>query len=237
VDIRSGRTVAFEALVRWNHPDRGVIMPDQFLPVAEEGGMIAAIGDWVLNAACRQLHEWNEQGFHDLRMSVNLAASQVRDRQILGAVRRALSDNDLAPESLELELTENILFRETEGAAALLRRIKDLGIRLAVDDFGSGFSTLRQIAAFPIDVMKIDKLFAAGVLTDPRDAAVVEGLARIAQNLGMATVAEGIESPEQLEAYRNFGFDLVQGFIVSQPISAEKCTELLLEPVRRTAWA
>ena len=233
VDIATGRIVAFEALVRWDHPERGVIKPDQFLPIAEEGGLIAAIGDWVLNTACRQLHDWNELGFRDLRVSVNLAASQVRDRQIIGTVRQVLSDNDLAPEQLELELTENILFRETEGAAALLRRIKDLGIRLAVDDFGSGYSTLRQIAAFPIDVMKIDKLFAAGVLTDQRDVAVVEGLARIAQSLGMTTVAEGIESYEQLQAYRSFGFDLVQGFIVSEPVSAQACQQLLTTPT----WA
>jgi diguanylate cyclase (GGDEF)-like protein/PAS domain S-box-containing protein len=230
VDLESGRVVGFEALVRWNHPDRGILMPDQFLGIAEEGGMIAAIGDWVLHRACRQVRAWADEGFDGVRVSVNLSAGQVRDRQIITTVRSALEENDLAPQQLELELTENILFQETEGAAALLRRIKDLGIRLAVDDFGSGYSTLRQIASFPIDVIKIDKLFASGVLTDTRDAAVVEGLARIAQNLGLSTIGEGIEDTDQLEMYRRFGFDMIQGFVYSPPVDPQTCTDLLACP-------
>jgi EAL domain-containing protein (putative c-di-GMP-specific phosphodiesterase class I) len=205
-------------------------MPDQFLGIAEEGGMIAAIGDWVLHRACRQVRAWADEGFDGVRVSVNLSAGQVRDRQIITTVRSALEENDLAPQQLELELTENILFQETEGAAALLRRIKDLGIRLAVDDFGSGYSTLRQIASFPIDVIKIDKLFASGVLTDTRDAAVVEGLARIAQNLGLSTIGEGIEDTDQLEMYRRFGFDMIQGFVYSPPVDPQTCTDLLACP-------
>jgi diguanylate cyclase (GGDEF)-like protein/PAS domain S-box-containing protein len=230
VELESGRVVGFEALVRWNHPDRGILMPDQFLGIAEEGGMIAAIGDWVLHRACRQVRAWADEGFDGVRVSVNLSAGQVRDRQIITTVRSALEENDLAPQQLELELTENILFQETEGAAALLRRIKDLGIRLAVDDFGSGYSTLRQIASFPIDVIKIDKLFASGVLTDTRDAAVVEGLARIAQNLGLSTIGEGIEDTDQLEMYRRFGFDMIQGFVYSPPVDPQTCTDLLACP-------
>ena len=218
VDPDTGEVIGTEALIRWQHPEKGVLSPNEFIPVAEETGLIGDIGTWALKTACHQLRKWHDAGLDWLRVSVNVAEAQIRKGVLLSTVDQALEESGIPPHYLELELTENILFKETEASASFLTKLKKRGVRIAVDDFGAGYSTLRQLTLFPIDVLKVDRRFAIDVASNRKDAAVVGGILYIAQKLGFITIAEGIETPEQLEAYHRLGFDLIQGFLFSPPL-------------------
>lgn len=226
VHARDGRVIGAEALLRWNRSGR-LAPPGEFLPVAEETGIIVAMGRWALETACARLAAWLAAGLPRIRVSVNLSGRQLRGGLILEDLDRALSAHKVPADLLELELTENILFQDVAESVHLLQSIKSRGVSLAVDDFGNGYSTLGQLARFPLDTLKLDRRFAADLATDPRAAAVAEGIVTIGRRLGMNTIAEGVETAEQLDRYTSFGCSLIQGYYFSRPVPGEELERIL----------
>ncbi|MCA1717469.1 MAG: EAL domain-containing protein, partial [Actinobacteria bacterium] len=224
-----GRIVGFEALVRWNHPWRGLLPPAEFLPLAEQTGLLVGIGHWVLREACCQAKEWQERypNGPPLTMSVNLSATQLTQPGLVEDVAHTLKRFELEPRSLILEVTECALMRDVEASAAVLRRLKDLGVRIAVDDFGKDHSPLSYLKRLPIDILKIDRSFVGGLGTDGKDEGIVRAVIDLARTLGLEVVAEGVESGEQLEHLREIGAELAQGYYFWRPMPVERAGELL----------
>ena len=224
-----GRIVGFEALVRWNHPWRELLLPAEFLPIAEQTSMIIGIGRWVLREACRQAQEWHERhpSEQPLTMSVNLSASQLAHPGLVEDVVGALRSCGLEPRSLVLEVTESAMMEEMEASAAVLRRLKELGVRIALDDFGKDHSSLSYLKRLPVDMLKIDRFFVDGLGTDQKDEGIVRAVIDLARTLGLEVVAEGVESGEQLAHLREVGCNLAQGFYFWRSLPAEKANELL----------
>jgi diguanylate cyclase (GGDEF)-like protein len=219
------RVVAAEALVRWDHPERGVVDPAEFIPLAEESGLILPLGRWVMREACRQLAAWRAAGRRGLRVTVNLSARQFGDPDLIASVAEALARADLPADALWLEITESVLMEEVGATADTLHALKALGVHLSVDDFGTGYSSLSYLKRFPVDLLKIDRSFVAGLGTDPEDAAIVHAIVSLAQSLRLAVVAEGVEHPDQLEALRRLGCNAVQGFLLAHPAPADGLPE------------
>jgi diguanylate cyclase (GGDEF)-like protein len=226
--VRSGEVTCLEALARWCHPVRGWVPPVDFIPVAEETGLIAPIGEWVLRAACRQAVRWPRP----VRVAVNLSPVQFRDPGLLQAVRGALAESGLAAERLELEITESVLLQDNEANLALLRQLRDLGVRIVLDDFGTGFSSLSYLLRFPFDKIKIDRSFVAGLPERGESLAIISAILGMGRNLGITIAAEGVESAAQLEVLRGKGCNEVQGFLFSRPVPETQVAALLqrLEP-------
>jgi len=216
-DIRSGTMVGVEALVRWEHPEKGLLSPDTFIPLAEETGVIHALGAWVLETACRQLATWREAGLTELRMAVNLSAEQMKQRDISDLVAEALRIHRLPAGVLELEITEGILIRDRTRTIAMLEGFRALGIKLAMDDFGTGYSSLGYLRDFPIDKLKIDRTFVSEVITSSQSAAVARTIINLAENLELEVMAEGVETPEQLQFLSRNGCHTIQGYLLSEP--------------------
>ncbi|MEO6713636.1 MAG: EAL domain-containing protein [Mycobacteriales bacterium] len=229
VDLSNNGMVGVEALVRWQHPDRGLLAPGDFLSIAEETGLIVPLGTWVLNEACRQLAQWQHdvQTAHDLSVSVNLAAAQVSCRDLVDVVEDALARSGIAPSELCLEITESVLLDATSDSTSRLIGVKGLGVRLALDDFGTGYSSLTYLRRFPVDVVKIDRTFVSGLGTDPADDAIVDSVVGLAQSLGLAAVAEGVETREQAEALQAMGCRFAQGYLYAKALPAEDLREIL----------
>ncbi|MGH9035328.1 MAG: putative bifunctional diguanylate cyclase/phosphodiesterase [Acidimicrobiia bacterium] len=229
VRLADASLVGMEALVRWNRPGHGLVPPAGFIPAAEETGLILEIGRWVLEEACRQVGAW--QADHPtsppLQLSVNLSARQLQDSGLVGEVEEALRQSGLEPNRLVLEITESMLMKEPETAAERLRTLKGLGIRLAIDDFGTGYSSLNYLRRFPVDVLKIDKAFVGAIAGGPEDAALAHAIVRLAITLGLGTVAEGIETEEQLADLRRLGCELGQGYLFACPLPADAMAELI----------
>jgi diguanylate cyclase (GGDEF)-like protein/PAS domain S-box-containing protein len=221
VDSRSGEIHGMEALVRWQHPERGLVAPDRFIPIAEETGLIVGIGEWVLREACRQAKRWHDAGHTSLRIGVNLSARQFQQSDLQQQIARALSDSGLDPAALELELTESMLMADPQAATELLQRLAELGIQLAIDDFGTGYSSLAYLKRFPVARLKIDRSFVRDISTDPNDAAIVRAVVAMADSLRMAVIAEGVETAEQLRFLERHGCYEVQGYFFSRPAAAE----------------
>jgi diguanylate cyclase (GGDEF)-like protein len=239
VELRTGRTVAVEALARWRHPTQGSIPPLTFIPLAEEIGVIGELGRWVLAEACRQLAAWRELA-PDLVLNVNLSAQQLRDDGLPADVECALRINDLPGEALTLEITESMLLSGDEDAAARLHRLKALGLSIAVDDFGTGYSSLSYLQQFPVDALKIDKSFVDSVAATPQDSALARTIVELGRGMRLETIAEGIESIEQLERLRQLRCELGQGYHFSQPLDGADLTDYLerqfgAQPARRAA--
>ncbi len=227
VSLVTGEVLGFEALVRWDHPREGLIGPDRFIGVAEDTGLIMPLGDWVLQAACRQARQWQDRGFPRMRMSVNLSARQFRDPGLVERVGRVLAETGLDPAFLELEITESTVMHDSEAAIGTLRALKRLGVTLSVDDFGTGYSSLSYLKLFPIDVLKIDRSFVRDVTTDPDDAVIVRAIVTLAHSLGLAVVAEGVEEVAQAAFLRHVKCNELQGYYFSRPLPAEAVERLL----------
>jgi len=217
VDLKSGAVLGAEALIRWQHPEFGMIAPLQFIPLAEESGQIVQIGEWVINTACAQNIAFGKSGLPPLLMSVNLSARQLRDKNLIGLIRAALDASGLPPGSLELEITESMVMTDIEDSIGILKQIKALGVHLAMDDFGTGYSSLSHLKRFPIDRLKIDKSFVRDVTSDPDDAALATAIIALAHKLGVKVVAEGVETAEQRDFLVNAGCDQAQGFFYAKP--------------------
>jgi diguanylate cyclase (GGDEF)-like protein len=217
VAFDSWEVIAAEALVRWDHPERGPVDPAEFIPLAEESGLILPLGRWVLGEACRQLADWRAAGRSKLRVTVNLSARQFADPDLIAVVAEALARAQLPPDALWLEITESVLMEEVKATADTLLALKRLGVHLAVDDFGTGYSSLSYLKRFPVDMLKIDRSFIDGLGTDPEDGAIVLAIVSLAQALRLGVVAEGVEYFHQLEALHRLGCDAVQGFLLASP--------------------
>jgi len=227
VDLDDGRVVGVEALVRWQHPQRGHVLPVEFIPFAEDTGQIVPLGRWVLREACRQAREWHDAGNSMLSMSVNLSARQLQDPQLVEFLERTLAETGLRPERLVLELTETALMAEPDAGFQVIRRLKRLGVRLAIDDFGTGYSSLAYLHRLPVDVIKVDRSFIADLGLGSDRATLARGILELVRSLEVSTVAEGVETTQQLDALRNVRCELGQGYMFSRPVAPDAITELL----------
>jgi len=227
IDLKTGAITSVEALVRWQNPDRGLLLPGQFLTIAEDSGMIVGIGHWVLGEACRQTKEWLDAGLLAVPVAVNISSLEFRSEHFFDGVRIALENTRLDPKYLELELTETVLMRHAESAASELCQIKALGVRLAVDDFGTGYSSLSYLTRFPIDALKLDQSFVNDIISSTDDAIVVSAVIRMGRALKHRVIAEGVENQEQLAFLQAHGCDEGQGYYFSHPIVAHEFATLL----------
>jgi len=227
VDLRSGRVVGLEALLRWDHPERGVVEPAEFLWLAEETGMITKIGEWALRQSCLHARAWGARNGSPLRVSVNLSARQHRDPDLVDLVERILTETRTDPATLCLEITENVLVNDADAAAQTLHALKGLGVRLSIDEFGTGHSSLGSLKRFPLDMLKVDRSFVSGLGTDTEDAAIVTAIINLAHSLGLQTVADGVETKEQVDELRALGCDVGQGFYFARPRPSDAIAELL----------
>jgi diguanylate cyclase (GGDEF)-like protein/PAS domain S-box-containing protein len=227
LDMRDGRITGVEALIRWNHPTRGLVFPLDFIGFAEKRGLIAAIGRWVLEQACRQMKAWHDAGFARVPVAVNLSAIEFRQRDLVPAMAAVLQASGLAPQFLEVELTESALIDQGSFIGEQLQALKALGVRLAIDDFGTGYSSLAYLKRFPIDRLKIDRSFVQDTPADADDVAIITAILQMARSLKLATVAEGVETVEQQALLRSLGCGDFQGFLVSRPIAAEAMATFL----------
>ncbi len=232
VDLATGNVTGSEALVRWNHPDHGLLAPDKFIPLANEIGMIIEIGEWVLRQACRQTKLWHDMGFFPLSISVNVAAAQFGHPKLLDQVADVLAKTGLDPQHLELEITESVLMQDSETTTAMLRALKKMGIKISLDDFGTGYSSLSYLSRFPIDILKIDKSFIHGINRNSDDYAIVRAITALARSLNLSVVAEGIELTEQLDSLRREKCDRVQGYLFSKPLPAHEFMAFISAPRR-----
>ncbi len=233
VDLKTGRIRGMEALLRWSHPERGLISPAKFIPIAEETGLIVAIGRWTLREACRQLTEWHGDwherypGAELPTIGVNLSAKQFQYPQLVKEVAEILSESGLEPQALDLEITESAVMDSAEDAVNQLKKLKEIGVRLAIDDFGTGYSSMNYLKQFPLDVLKIDRSFVEGLGRDPEAAPIVSAIIRLARALNLEVVAEGVETADQLEHLRELGSDLAQGYYFAKPLPSEAASVLL----------
>jgi diguanylate cyclase (GGDEF)-like protein/PAS domain S-box-containing protein len=227
VDLRTGRIFAVEALVRWKHPNLGMILPMKFIPMAEETGVIVALGDWVLHEACRQNKAWQNAGLPPINVGVNVSARQLKERNFVHRVVGALKDSGLEAKYLELELTESLIMEDVELAVSTMRELQDLGVQLSIDDFGAGYSSLSALKTFPVARLKIDKSFIDGLLADENDKAIAGAVISLGQKLGLRVIAEGVETDAQAAFLRNNNCDEMQGYLFSRPVPAQRIEELL----------
>jgi diguanylate cyclase (GGDEF)-like protein/PAS domain S-box-containing protein len=238
LDIRNGRITGMEALLRWEHPVRGVVPPSAFIPVAEETGLIVALGTWVLDQACRQVAAWRPLvGDAGLVMAVNLSARQLAHPGLVADVAEVLSRWGCRPGEICLEITESALMEDAEAARAQLTALKDLGLLLAVDDFGTGYSSLSYLKRFPVDLLKVDRSFVSGLGTDAEDSAIVTAVIGLAHALGLSALAEGVEDGTQLRELQRLGCDMAQGYLLARPQPAEEMVALLARDWRPAAWS
>ena len=231
VDIATGRVVGAEALVRWRHPETGMVPPGEFIPVAEESGLVVDIGNWVLNAACAQASAWRQAGLPPVKIAVNLSAREFAP-DLSERVKEVLDRHGLPPSFLELEITEGVLAKSTEGVIRMMGELMSLGIGLSLDDFGTGFSSLSYLKRFPVDTLKIDRSFVTGIPGDANDCAIAGAIVSMAKQLRHTVIAEGVETQDQLAFLRQIGCDAIQGFLFSRPLDAASFEALLREDRR-----
>jgi len=226
-DVRTGRIVGVEALTRWEHPDLGLLPPGRFMPFAEETGLVVPLGEWVLREACNQNRTWQNQGLTAVRVAVNISALQFRYAGFAKLVQKALAESGLEPRWLELEMTESVIMQDAERVIESLEQLKGLGVEFAIDDFGTGYSSLSYLKRFPINRLKIDQSFVRDITSDRDDAAITGAIIGLTGNLGLHTVAEGVETVEQLRFLEQHGCDEVQGFLFSKPLMPQECAVVM----------
>ena len=235
VDLHGGQVMALEALVRWQHPDLGMILPDRFIPLAEESGLIVPLGEWALRAVCAQLRAWHGVVPAAVHVSVNISGRQFADPNfinMIGCLRCPRGGQGLCAGIVEFEITESVLMQHEQSALDALRVFRDKGIRIAIDDFGTGYSSLSYLTRFHVDTLKIDRSFIRDMATGEKAAALVRAMIAMAHTLELRVVAEGVETPEQLALLRDFGCDVIQGYVFSPPLPAEEVLALLKTPKR-----
>ena len=229
ISVETGQLTGMEALVRWQHPGLGLVSPAEFIPLAEEIGLIVPLGEWVLRTACAQNKAWQEAGFAPLQMSVNFSPRQFQQPDLVEQVRRALNETGLDPNYLDMELTESSIMKDAELTIRTLQQLKEMGVQVSIDDFGTGYSSLSYLKRFPIDILKIDISFVRNSTTDPKDAAIVRAIITLAHSLNLKVIAEGVETEEQMRFLRSLGCDEVQGYLFGTPLPAEALRQVLLE--------
>lgn len=230
VDLNTGRITGAEALIRWRHPERGLVSPAQFIPIAEERGLIVPIGEWVLQEACRQNKEWQEAGLPSIAVAVNLSALQFQTINLSQEVARILQGSGLAPEHLELELTESAIMRDAEKTIETMHALKEIGTTLSLDDFGTGYSSLSQLKRFPLDKLKIDQSFVRGLPHDPDDLAISTAIVAMGRALKQIVIAEGVETTAQREVLQSLKCDEIQGYLVAKPMPSSDFARFMREP-------
>jgi len=221
------KIIGVEALIRWQHPKLGMVSPADFIPLAEDSGLILPIGEWVLRTACRQNRAWQENGCAPMRVSVNVSARQFQQPHLGEIIIEILDETGLSPSFLDIELTESSIMSNAQAAVDVLTKLKALGVTISIDDFGTGFSSLSYLKRLPIDALKIDQSFVRDVTTDPDDAALVMAIVTLAHNLRLQVVAEGVETEEQLKFLHLLRCDEVQGYLFSRPLPAAELEKLL----------
>jgi EAL domain-containing protein (putative c-di-GMP-specific phosphodiesterase class I) len=226
INLQTGEITGAEALLRWLHPQRGMVYPAQFVPVAEECGLILPIGQWVLLEACKQARAWSDAGLGVVPMAVNVSAAEFGAKDFLSGVRAVLIATGVAPQNLELELTESVLMRDAEAAVVTLVKLKAMGVQLAIDDFGTGYSSFTYLRRFPSDALKLHQSFVQEITADPGDAKIVSAMINIGRSLNQRVIAEGVETREQLNFLQRYGCSEGQGYYFSRPVEAEQAGEL-----------
>jgi EAL domain-containing protein (putative c-di-GMP-specific phosphodiesterase class I) len=234
VNLKIGEITGAEALLRWTHPDRGPISPAEFIPVAEDCGLILPIGNWVLREACKQARAWAKAGLPLTTMAVNISAMEFRDEQFLEGVFAILKETEFNPRCLELELTESVLMKRAESTESVLQALKAHGVQVAVDDFGTGYSSLSYLRKFPIDALKIDQSFVRQITTSPNETSIVTAIISMARSLKLRVVAEGVETREEMLFLQDHRCDEAQGYYFSRPVPPQQFAQLLKKGVSET---
>jgi EAL domain-containing protein (putative c-di-GMP-specific phosphodiesterase class I) len=218
-----------EALVRWQHPKLGLVTPNEFIPLAEETGLIESIGEWVLQTACMQNRAWQVAGLPPMRIAVNLSARQFHQQDLAKTIARVLAETRLEPGYLEVEITESIAMQNIDFTVSVLQELQEMGIQIAMDDFGIGYSSLASLKRFPLHKLKVDREFVNDLTTDPKDAAIIKSVVALGQGLELKVIAEGVETPEQLKFLRSVNCDGMQGYFFSKPLPAEAAAQFCIE--------
>jgi EAL domain-containing protein (putative c-di-GMP-specific phosphodiesterase class I) len=227
IDLKTGAIFAVEALVRWQHPKLGMVSPMKFIPMAEESGLIVPLGDWVLREACRQNKAWQDEGVPPITVSVNVSARQFREKTWVARVADALRETGLAPEYLELELTESLLMHDVTQAIATMRELQTIGVHFSIDDFGTGYSSLSALKSFPVARLKIDQSFVRNLPHDANDRSIASAVISLGQKLNMKVIAEGVETDAQIAFLTENQCDEIQGYHFSKPVSSEIVADML----------
>jgi len=227
VNLETGKITGAEALIRWTHPDRGPISPAQFIPVAEDSGLIVPIGNWVRREACKQARIWVDAGLPPVTIAVNVSAMEFRQETFLDDIFRILEETGVDPKLLELELTESVLMKRAESVASVLQELRTRGVRVAVDDFGTGYSSLSYLSKFPIDALKIDQSFVRQITTTPEDTTIVSAIIGMGRSMKLRVIAEGVETPQELAFLQDQQCHEAQGYLFSKPVPAQQFAVLL----------
>ncbi|MCW8943185.1 MAG: EAL domain-containing protein, partial [Sedimenticola sp.] len=227
LDLTTHTITGMEALIRWHHPKHGMIPPDRFIPLAEETGLILPIGDWVLEQACQQVKQFQQQGFEELMVAVNVSVRQLEGQDMTKTLQQLLEQHGISASSLEVEITESVMMEDPDRMIESLSELKELGIRLALDDFGTGHSSLSYLQRFPFDKLKIDRAFIRNITESPDDAAIAMTIGAMAKSLNLTVIAEGVETQEQLDFLKKCGCNEIQGYFISKPVPAKKFIALL----------
>lgn len=227
VELKTGKIIGSEALVRWNHPERGLVYPGEFIPLAEETGLIISLGEWVLETACNQTKIWQNSGFSLLGIAVNLSSRQLNQKNIIQRVNQIVKETGIEPKYLELEVTENLVIQNESAAIQAMNEWRNIEIKIAVDDFGTGYSSLSYPKRFPFDIIKIDRSFVCNITNDPKNAAITIAIIQMAHSLNMKVIAEGVETQSELDFLYQYDCDEIQGYFFSKPVTKEKFEDLL----------
>jgi EAL domain-containing protein (putative c-di-GMP-specific phosphodiesterase class I) len=227
MDMGTGKIVGLEALLRWQHPELGLVPPDRFIRIAENSGLIMPIGEWVLRTACSQARKWQDEGHPPVSVAVNVSAVQFRQEDFCNLIRRVLHETGLAPQYLELELTESLLLTNADVTFSVLQELKAMGLTLAIDDFGTGYSSFSYLRQFRVSKLKIDRSFVRDVAVNPDDAAITSGIIGMAKSLNLKVIAEGVETEAQMSFLRAHQCDEIQGYYFSKPLPVDKVADKL----------
>ncbi|GBF28682.1 phytochrome-like protein cph2 [bacterium MnTg03] len=229
-DMKSGKIVGAEALIRWDHPKRGLLSPYEFIDFAEKHGLIVPIGDWVIKQACKQIKQWIDEGIQDCKVAINLSSVQLVQTDIVDNILNTLEEHKVPPRLFEIEITETILMSNIQAAIETLHRLHARGIRIAIDDFGTGYSSLSYLKNLPVDCLKIDRAFIKDICNNDMDKKIVKTLIIMAHSMDKTVVAEGVEEIEQFELLKQYGCDEIQGYLLSKPVPADQLLEMLKNP-------